>query len=144
MSENQTQSLNRLLKKLSAVRATLKKDERMLLDDMVMNARIEVQQHGLQAGASARPITGASAGASAAATQVAQHGLESKPAEKPAERPQEVALHGLESKPAEKPAERPQEVALHGMEAKPMERPAANRPVFEIGLDEKMDSYKIF
>ena len=47
MSANQTQSLNRLLKKLSAVRATLQKDERILLDRMVVDASIEVEQHGL-------------------------------------------------------------------------------------------------
>ncbi|MCL4559007.1 MAG: hypothetical protein M1281_00120 [Chloroflexi bacterium] len=37
MDSKQTQALNRLVKKLNAMRATLKKDERDLLDDMILS-----------------------------------------------------------------------------------------------------------
>ncbi len=40
MSINQEKILSRLLDKLTAVRATLKRDERAMLDAMVLNANI--------------------------------------------------------------------------------------------------------
>jgi hypothetical protein len=52
MSANQEQSMNRLLKKLSALRATLRKDERDLLDAFVLSASgsaDEVAAHSLAA-----------------------------------------------------------------------------------------------
>lgn len=75
MSEDQAKTLSRLLNKLTAVRATLKSDERALLDTMVVNARIamdpeEVATHAM----GARKIE-----ADEAATEVAAHAMEARP-----------------------------------------------------------------
>ena len=45
MDVKQEQSLKRLLKKLSALRATLKNDERNLLDNLVTSPKDEVSAH---------------------------------------------------------------------------------------------------
>ena len=42
MNNSQTQAMNRLLKKLTAVRSTLNKDERDLLDKILTNAQIQI------------------------------------------------------------------------------------------------------
>ena len=41
MNKNSTQAINRLVKKLSAVRATLNSDEQALLDQIILNAVID-------------------------------------------------------------------------------------------------------
>ena len=46
--EKQDLAINRLLKKLSALRATLKGDERDLLDGFVLGASDEVSAHGMK------------------------------------------------------------------------------------------------
>ena len=46
--ENQDQSFVRLLKKLSALRATLKNDERSLLDGLVTSSISEVSAHSMR------------------------------------------------------------------------------------------------
>jgi hypothetical protein len=86
MSISQDKILNRLLDKLTAVRATLKKDERAMLDTMVLNANImtsgyEVMQHGLEAGVTPAAEAGLEAGAVTprmdyGPDEVIQHGLE--------------------------------------------------------------------
>ena len=45
----ETQALKRLVKKLSALRATLRKDERALLDRLVIGEKSEVQGHAMMA-----------------------------------------------------------------------------------------------
>jgi len=68
MDIKQEQSLKRLLKKLSALRATLKNDERMLLDDLVTNAKADVSAHVFKP-----------ASAEAGADEVGAHSLNWKP-----------------------------------------------------------------
>jgi len=82
MSINQERILNRLLEKLTAVRATLKKDERAILDSMVLNANImttgfEVMQHGLKEGLTPAADAAIEAGAVTPRMddEVIQHGL---------------------------------------------------------------------
>ncbi|MGB3715975.1 MAG: hypothetical protein WA996_16230, partial [Candidatus Promineifilaceae bacterium] len=85
MSKSQEKILNRLLDKLTAVRATLKSDERAMLDSMVLNANImtagyEVMQHGLEAGVTPAVDAAIEAGAVTPRTtmspdEVVQHGL---------------------------------------------------------------------
>ena len=47
MDIKQDQAFKRLLKKLSALRATLKNDERSLLDEMVTGSADEVEAHSM-------------------------------------------------------------------------------------------------
>lgn len=51
MADKQQASLKRLAKKLSALRATLSKDERVLLDRIVLGVQQEVSPHMISAGA---------------------------------------------------------------------------------------------
>jgi hypothetical protein len=79
MSDDQVIILNRLLDKLSAVRATLKNDERVLLDSMVLGAEIaiasdEVTAHSL----SAKNIEAAEAKLESAPDEVVAHAMEAK------------------------------------------------------------------
>ncbi|MFN2189615.1 MAG: hypothetical protein ACK2T3_12700, partial [Candidatus Promineifilaceae bacterium] len=81
MSKNQEKILSRLLDKLTAVRATLQKDERAMLDSMVLEARIlsspiEVYQHGLDASVSPAADAKFDASATPRMDEVAQHGLD--------------------------------------------------------------------
>ena len=85
MSQNQERILSRLLEKLTAVRATLKKDERAILDAMVLNANImttgfEVMQHGMKEGLTPAAEAAVDAGAATprmdfGPDEVVQHGL---------------------------------------------------------------------
>jgi hypothetical protein len=83
MSDDQVIILNRLLDKLSAVRATLKNDERVLLDSMVLQARIlvaadEVEQHGLEARAVPAAEAKIEDSAVDSADEVAQHAMQTR------------------------------------------------------------------
>jgi hypothetical protein len=68
MAEKQTAAMKRLLKKLSALRKTLRKDERELLDHLVIRES-EVKGHAFMAdaGADAGADFGADAGVNAEA-----------------------------------------------------------------------------
>ena len=94
-------ALNRLLKKLSAVRATLNQDERDLLDGIIASARFGVGE---------------------VETEVTPHAIEMKNVEKVVSRQEEVAAHQLELKNVEKVASRQEEVFAHKLENKAMER----------------------
>jgi hypothetical protein len=48
LTAKQTTSLRRLTKKLSALRSTLKKDERDLLDQLIIGAAVEVKGHAMR------------------------------------------------------------------------------------------------
>ena len=48
LTAKQTTALRRLTKKLSALRSTLKKDERELLDQLVIGAAVEVKGHAMR------------------------------------------------------------------------------------------------
>jgi hypothetical protein len=54
MADKKTQAQKRLLKKLSALRKTLRKDEREALDRFILGASGEVRAHGYDS--SAQPI----------------------------------------------------------------------------------------
>ena len=87
MSRSQEKIVNRLLDKLTAVRATLKSDERAMLDSMVLNARIftsavEVSQHGLREGLAPAAEAAIDAGAVTPRMELG---------------PDEVIAHGLEA-----------------------------------------------
>ena len=71
MSDKQTQALARLLKKMSALRVTLRKDERDLLDEIVLGAKAEVAGHKLSGAMSGRV-------AKAKRAEVAGHKLSAK------------------------------------------------------------------
>ena len=47
MDDKQTRTLKRLVKKLSALRATLSKSERELLDTLILGASAEVEGHAM-------------------------------------------------------------------------------------------------
>ncbi len=52
MADKKKQALKRLVKKLSALRATLRRDERELLDQLVLGSAAEVQAHAMTNAAS--------------------------------------------------------------------------------------------
>ncbi len=86
----QDQAFNRLLKKLSALRATLKSDERNLLDGLVTRPIDEVSAHALN-------VTPISPAKNPKALEVAAHALNVRTAKSPAKNPaaSEVAAHGM-------------------------------------------------
>jgi len=49
MATNPNRALTRLMGKLSALRLTLRKDERDLLDELILGARVEVAAHAMNA-----------------------------------------------------------------------------------------------
>jgi hypothetical protein len=51
MDTKQDQAVNRLLKKLSSLRATLKNDERRILDNLLTGSADEVTSHSMNVGA---------------------------------------------------------------------------------------------
>ena len=55
--ENQDQALKRLLKKLSALRATLKSEERNLLDGLIIGSADEAAAHRMNVGSRVTPRT---------------------------------------------------------------------------------------
>ena len=57
MDIKQDQAIKRLLKKLSALRATLKNDERSLLDEMVTGSADEVEAHSMNNRPHPRPAS---------------------------------------------------------------------------------------
>lgn len=94
MADKQKTSLKRLAKKLSALRATLSKDERVLLDQIVLGAQ-EVKPHVMTSGA-ANP--GKPKAASGGANEVMAHRMiKSKAATGAAN---EVMAHAMTSRAA--------------------------------------------
>lgn len=59
--DKQDQALKRLLKKLSALRATLKSDERSLLDGLIISSADEAVAHVMNVGARVTPQVTAAA-----------------------------------------------------------------------------------
>ena len=74
MTTKQDQSTNRLLKKLSALRATLKGEELILLDSFIIGSPDEVAAHAMGARAAAK---GKVTAASTAPDEVAAHSIRS-------------------------------------------------------------------
>jgi hypothetical protein len=109
MIDKQTQALKRLTKKLSALRATLRKDERDLLDQLILGASADVAGHALTSAISTEAVT-------SRPTEVAAHAMTSAKSSKPASRRAEVAGHTLTSAiSTEAVTSRPTEVAAHAM-----------------------------
>jgi len=77
MDAKQEKALARLLKKLSALRVTLAKDERDILDQFVLGARAEVAAHGMtMAKVSAARVSSAKVSAAKAlAAEVTGHAM---------------------------------------------------------------------
>jgi hypothetical protein len=107
MASKQTQALARLVKKLSALRATLRKDERDLLDQLILG---EVAGHGM---ASAK----ASRASAAKAAEVAGHGMSAA-----------KASAAKASQPMGAKAARVAEVEAHGMSAAKASAAKASQP----------------
>lgn len=74
MDVKQDQSFKRLLKKLSALRATLKNDERKLLDQLVIGSADEVEAHSL----TPRPTPRPNPRPSTAADEVKAHSMKNE------------------------------------------------------------------
>jgi hypothetical protein len=113
MDIKQDQAIKRLLKKLSALRATLNNDERSLLDGLVTSSADEVAAHSMMV----TPIS---------------------PAARPAKTPifHEVAAHTMKvdaASPAARPAKTPaaDEVAAHMMEDRATLERVTPRIVFD-------------
>ena len=70
MIDKQTQALKRLTKKLSALRTTLRKDERDLLDQLILGASADVAGHALTSAISTEAVT-------SRPTEVAAHAMTS-------------------------------------------------------------------
>jgi len=91
MIDKQTQALKRLTKKLSALRTTLRKDERDLLDQLILGASADVAGHALTSAISTEAMT-------SRPTEVAAHAMTSaKSTEAVTSRPTEVAAHAMTS-----------------------------------------------
>ena len=78
MADKQTQALGRLTKKLSALRKTLAKDERFILDQLILGADADVAGHRLTSAKSTKPA--------ARIAEVAGHAMTSAKSTKPAAR----------------------------------------------------------
>jgi hypothetical protein len=76
MAAKQVLAMKSLARKLSALRVTLRKDERVLLDQMVLGAFSEVQGHAMH-GAASGAATGAAVGAASSAATGAAVGAAS-------------------------------------------------------------------
>jgi hypothetical protein len=120
MKSEEAQAMNRLLKKLTALRATLNDDERALLDGFIL-ARKAVDE---------------------VAAHVFDPGLAKTPAKVPA--PDEVAAHvfdpGLAKTPAKVPA--PDEVAAHAFDPGLAKTPAPH-PRYIVVFDAQKEIYRI-
>ena len=115
MDIKQDQAFKRLLKKLSALRATLKNDERSLLDGLVIGSADEVEAHSLATRPTPRPSAGAD----------------------------EVKTHSLTTRPTPRPTPRPSagadEVEAHSMKN---ERPNVERVNLRVAFDADKEEYR--
>lgn len=103
MADKQKAALNRLSKKLSALRATLPKDERILLDRIVLGTN-QVEGHKMTTdaaqGARNRAVSGAASGAKKV-SEVTAHGMVTGAASgaaagaKAVKKVSEVTAHGM-------------------------------------------------
>jgi hypothetical protein len=97
MAAKQVLAMKSLARKLSALRSTLRKDERVLLDQMVLGAFSEVQGHAMQGaatGAAVGAATGAATGAAVGAASGVLHDAKNK------KRGTEVEGHMMDWRPA--------------------------------------------
>jgi len=163
MADKRTQALKRLVKKLSALRATLRKDERDLLDELVLGAPAEVAAHGMTSAVASKPVmsraaevaahgmtSAVSKAASKRATEVAAHGMTSAVASKPVmSRAAEVAAHGMTSAVSKAASKRATEVAAHGMTSAKTEgavtgaKAVASGATMRISLDAKRGVFEV-
>ncbi len=146
MADKEFRALNRLVKKLSALRATLRSDERGWLDQLVLGSAAPVPATVMTTAASKAAKTPRSAEVAAHAMNTAA----SKGAKTP--KPTEVAAHAMTtaaSKGAKTP--KPAEVAAHAMNTaaskgaktpKPAEV-AAHSLIVSIEFDADGKAYKV-
>src|SRR3972149_4734213 len=102
MADKQTQALGRLTKKLSALRKTLGKDERIILDQLILGADADVAGHAMASAKAPKPA--------ARVAEVAGHAMTTAKTPRPAARVAEVAGHAMTSAKTPKPAARVAEV----------------------------------
>ena len=120
MEEKQSRALGRLIKRLSAVRQTLRSDERGLLDGMVEASFGEVAGHQyrparIEIESIKEEVMLKKVNRPAVKPEVEGHVM--KPAAKPAAKPE---VEGHVMKPAAKPAAKPE---VEGHVAKPAAKP---------------------
>ena len=146
--KTQDQAFNRLLKKLSALRATLKSEERDLLDGLVISPSDEVMAHSM----SVTPISPAKA---PSPDEVKAASLKINQAKAPAKAPSadEAKAQALHLRTAKAPAKAPsaneaKAQALHLRTAKtPAKAPSAdevkaNAMTVRIVYDQTKDEYQ--
>ena len=143
MADKRTQALKRLVKKLSALRATLRKDERDLLDELVLGAPAEVAAHGMTSAVASKLVM-------SRAVEVAAYGMISAVFKAASKRATEVAAHGMTSAVASKPVmSRAAEVAAHGMTSAKTEgavtgaKAVASGATMRISLDAKRGVFEV-
>jgi len=142
MKSEEAQAMNRLLKKLTALRATLGDDERALLDGFVVTHKAvdEVAAHAFDPGLAKTPVK------TLAPDEVAAHafdpGLAKTPVKTPA--PDEVAAHvfdpGLAKTTAKTTA--PDEVAAHAFDPG-LAKISAPHPRYIVVFDAVKEIYRI-
>jgi hypothetical protein len=91
MADKKNQALGRLTKKLSALRATLRKDERDLLDELILGAAAEVAAHSMTTAAATKAMK------TPKTVEVAAHSMTTAAATKAMKTPKtvEVAAHSM-------------------------------------------------
>ena len=171
MDVKQDQAAKRLLKKLSALRATLKNDERKLLDQLVTGSADEVEAHTMRT-SSANAATNAvhrfaaneveahslniqssanaarNTGTNAAANEVEAHSLnvQTANAAKNASRnvaANEVEAHSLNVQSANAARNDSRKVAANEVEAHSMKNDSSRVEGFHIVFDAAKDEYHI-
>ena len=115
MNQIMLDTMQELLKKLTAVRMTLSDEERAILDKMVVGAQLEVEAHGMARGPEEKMQRGAD--------EVEAHRMATGPDEllwKDA--PDEVEAHRMATGPEEKMQKGADEVEAHRMATGPEEK----------------------
>ena len=139
MDIKQDQAFKRLLKKLSALRATLKNDERSLLDEMVTGPADEVEAHSMNNRPHPRPASRPAG----AADEVEAHSMNNRPHPRPAGRPagsaDEVEAHSMDARPHPRPHPAADEVEAHSMKD---DRPHPSRPWRGVACDPDKEEYQ--
>jgi hypothetical protein len=145
MDDKEFKALKRVMKKLSSLKATLRKDEAMILDQLIFGDQ-EVQLHSAQDQAQFRIIGGAQPRATRGAQPRATRGAQPRTKESASE----VALHGMTprtsarktprsaSRASSRKQEAASEVALHSINpAGRATNQAAKRIVARLDLNEQ-------
>ena len=143
MNAEQERAFNRLLKKLGSLRVTLRKDERDILDAIVLTTPSEVIDGEVSFHAMADAKTEALADA---ASEVSFHAMADAQQEKLAEAASEVSFHAMADAKTEAQADAASEVSFNAMADASQDRYAdrvAYRYNCKIVLDDESQTYRI-